>query len=118
MNEVKKYKKRIRCKRCSTLVMERVKISKKYYDYQLKQQVYVMEQGCNKCKNKDVMKKLDYKLIRISNKQILDKLSNIYGIKLADDTLSGDSLDYNILQKGLETIVEFDLENCFSNMKL
>ena len=116
MNEVKKYKKRIRCKRCSTLVMERVKISKKYYDYQLRKHVYVMEQGCNKCKNKDL--KLDYKLIRISNKQILDKLSNIYCIKLADDTLSGDSLDYNTLQKGLETIVEFDLENCFSNMKL
>jgi hypothetical protein len=120
-NEIKKYKKRIRCKRCSTLVMERVKISKSYYDYELGKHVKIMEQVCNKCKNKDEIKKLDYKLIRFSNKQILDNLSNIYGIKLRDDTLKGDKcdkLDLNILKKGIETIIEFDLENSFNNMKL
>ena len=120
-SEIKNYKKRIRCKRCSKLVMERVKISKSYYDYELNKHVKIMEQVCNKCKNKDEIKKLDYKLIRISNKQILDKLSNIYGIKLRDDTLKGDKcdkVDLNILQKRIETIIQFDLENSFNKMKL
>ena len=110
----KKYKKRIRCKRCSTLVMERIKISKSYYDYELKKHVKIMEQVCNKCKNKYEIKKL------------LNNLSNIYGIKLElndkKDECSKidkeDKLDLNILQKGIETIVQFDLENSFSNMKL
>ena len=115
-NKIKKYKKRIRCKRCNTLVMERVKINKSYYDYELNKHVKIMEQVCNKCKNKDEIKKL------------LNNLSNIYGIKLELELdkenkcnkLDKDcnKLDLNILQKGVETIIQFDLENSFSNMKL
>lgn len=111
-------KKKVKCIRCNTLSFKTNFSKSIYYDYEFKKYIMKIKRLCNECNEENIINKNQMSQIRNNNEQLLKQIKNEYDIKIYDDTLDGDILEYNVLKNGLKIIMDYKFEHCFNKLKI